>query len=129
MVCQHLIFQLINFFKCAWLFYGLNDFPAYGNQSGWSTKGYLACPICNKDTVSTCLRSKICYVDHCRFFHIGHPLRCSCLHNNKHELRSAPTECTGEEVLLQLQSVENVILEKSRRNEDKKRKRTPAELN
>ncbi|WMV25412.1 hypothetical protein MTR67_018797 [Solanum verrucosum] len=30
----------------------INDFPAYGNLSGWSTKGYMACPTCNKDTSS-----------------------------------------------------------------------------
>ena len=26
----------------------INDFPAYANLSGWSTKGKFACPICNK---------------------------------------------------------------------------------
>ncbi|KAM3238171.1 hypothetical protein P3L10_013201 [Capsicum annuum] len=30
----------------------INDFPAYGNLSGWSTKGYMACPTCNKDASS-----------------------------------------------------------------------------
>ncbi len=29
------------------LMWTINDFPAYGNMSGWPTKGYLACPICN----------------------------------------------------------------------------------
>ena len=111
------------------LLWTINDFPTYGNLSSWSTKGYLACPVYNKDTASTRLRSKICYADHRRFLHIGHPWRRSRLHNNKHELRSAPTECTGEEALLQLQSVENVILGKSRRNQDTKRKRTFAGLN
>ncbi|KAL3629961.1 hypothetical protein CASFOL_026273 [Castilleja foliolosa] len=30
----------------------INDFPAYGDLSGWSTKGYMACPACNKGTYS-----------------------------------------------------------------------------
>ncbi|KAH0651751.1 hypothetical protein KY284_031663 [Solanum tuberosum] len=29
----------------------INDFPAYANLSGWSTKGYMACPTCNKDSL------------------------------------------------------------------------------
>ncbi|XP_042982725.1 uncharacterized protein LOC122311983 [Carya illinoinensis] len=34
------------------LLWTINDFPAYGNLSGWSTKGKLACPTCNLDTES-----------------------------------------------------------------------------
>jgi hypothetical protein len=34
------------------LLWTINDFPAYANLSGWSTKGKLACSVCNKDTVS-----------------------------------------------------------------------------
>ncbi|KAH0724885.1 hypothetical protein KY284_000750 [Solanum tuberosum] len=30
----------------------INDFPTYANLSGWSTKGYMACPTCNKDALS-----------------------------------------------------------------------------
>ncbi|PHU03277.1 hypothetical protein BC332_28528 [Capsicum chinense] len=30
----------------------INDFSAYGNLSRWSTKGYMACPTCNKDASS-----------------------------------------------------------------------------
>ncbi|CAL5428865.1 unnamed protein product [Camellia sinensis] len=40
----------------------INDFPAYGNMSGWSTKGYLACPNCNNNALSQGLRSKIGYM-------------------------------------------------------------------
>ncbi|KAH9668232.1 hypothetical protein KPL70_021335 [Citrus sinensis] len=42
----------------------INDFPAYGNLSGWSTKGYKACPVCNVETSSRKLNSKICYMGH-----------------------------------------------------------------
>ena len=36
----------------------INDFPAYGNLSGWSTKGKFACPCCNKDTWSLSLLNR-----------------------------------------------------------------------
>jgi hypothetical protein len=34
----------------AMLFGTINDFPAYGNLSGYSIKGQLACPICEENT-------------------------------------------------------------------------------
>ena len=34
----------------AMIFCTINDFPAYGNLSGYSVKGHHACPICEKDT-------------------------------------------------------------------------------
>ena len=44
------------------LLWTINDFPAYGDLSGWSTKGYLACPVCNDDAPSRKLRNKIRYM-------------------------------------------------------------------
>ena len=35
-----------NFYLRAMLFCTINDFPAYGNLSGYSVKGYYACRIC-----------------------------------------------------------------------------------
>ncbi|KAL6219803.1 hypothetical protein ACLB2K_007562 [Fragaria x ananassa] len=32
------------------LLWTINDFPAYANLSGWSTKGEFACPPCNSET-------------------------------------------------------------------------------
>ncbi|XP_060181912.1 uncharacterized protein LOC132611513 isoform X1 [Lycium barbarum] len=46
-----------NFTLHASLLWTINDFPAYANLSGWSTKGKLACPCCNKGTVSTRLKN------------------------------------------------------------------------
>ncbi|XP_020203464.1 uncharacterized protein LOC109789016 [Cajanus cajan] len=34
----------------AMIFCTINDFPAYGNLSGYSVKGHHACPICEKQT-------------------------------------------------------------------------------
>ncbi|KAL6328778.1 hypothetical protein AAG906_003795 [Vitis piasezkii] len=53
----------------------INDFPAYDMLSGWSTKGYMACPVCNVDTSSQSLRSKICYMGHRRYMPTNHPWR------------------------------------------------------
>ncbi|XP_021718775.1 uncharacterized protein LOC110686459 [Chenopodium quinoa] len=38
------------------LIYTIDDFPAYGNLSGWPTKGKRACPYCNVDTCSIYLK-------------------------------------------------------------------------
>ena len=48
----------------------INDFSAYGNLSGWSTKGKFACPYCKEDTRSLSLPNgkKVCYMGSCRFF-------------------------------------------------------------
>ena len=39
-----------NFTLHAPLLWTINDFLAYANLSGWSTKGKFACPCCNKNT-------------------------------------------------------------------------------
>jgi Transposase family tnp2 len=38
------------------LLYIINDFSAYGNLSGFKTKGARACPICQEDTCSIWLK-------------------------------------------------------------------------
>lgn len=53
----------------------VNDFSAYGDLSGWSTKGYKACSVCNKDTKSKKLINKICYMGHRHYLHAGHSWR------------------------------------------------------
>ncbi|KAF7152217.1 hypothetical protein RHSIM_Rhsim01G0128800 [Rhododendron simsii] len=80
----------------------INDFPAYANLSGWSTKGYLACPICNKNASSQCLRSKIGYTGARRFLPENHIWRKCKLFNGKIETRSRPSELSGEEILKQI---------------------------
>ncbi|XP_071689614.1 uncharacterized protein [Rutidosis leptorrhynchoides] len=41
-----------NFNLRAIIFRTINDFPAYQNLSGYSTKGYKACPLCEDETSS-----------------------------------------------------------------------------
>ena len=42
----------------------ISDFSAYGDLSGWVTKGKLACPFCCDETSSVSLRSKAYYIGH-----------------------------------------------------------------
>ncbi|WMV09273.1 hypothetical protein MTR67_002658 [Solanum verrucosum] len=55
-----------NFKLHASLLWTINDFSAYGNLSGWSTKGKLACPCCKEDTSS--IRLTNCSLQFCREF-------------------------------------------------------------
>jgi len=61
----------------AMLFCTINDFPAYGNLSGYSVKGHHACPICEEDTSYIQLKHgrKIVYTRHQPFLKPHHPYR------------------------------------------------------
>ena len=61
----------------AMLFCTINDFPAYGNLSGYSVKGHKACPICEDGTCFFQLKNgrKTCYLGHRRFLRRDHPYR------------------------------------------------------
>jgi hypothetical protein len=112
------------------LLWTINDFPAYGNLSGWSTKGKLACPICNKDTVFRWLKSgkKMCYMGHRRFLPQRHIWRKKkALFDGTEEHSMAPNELSGDQLLQQLMNVTNVQFGKGETT--RKRKRTPNELN
>ncbi|KAL3639371.1 THO complex subunit 7 [Castilleja foliolosa] len=105
----------------------INDFPAYGDLSGWSTKRYMACPACNKGTYSVKLRNKICYMGHRRSLPKDHPWRKDRKHfNGKREDAEAPISLTGEDVLSQLEKLPTRIPGK---HSNKNRKRGEEELN
>ncbi|KAL5551697.1 hypothetical protein UlMin_001873 [Ulmus minor] len=95
----------------ATLLWTINDFPAYGNLSGYSVKGYKACPICGNDTCSERLkhRKKICYMGHRRFLPQAHQFRKQRKKFNRrpeHEKASQPL--TGVQIL---ESVSNLHVE------------------
>ena len=102
-------------------------FLHFGDLSGWSTKGYMACPICNDQTCSQLLRNKICYMGHRRYLPKDHSWRRSRKFNGKRENREAPKELSGSDVLKQLDKLGNLTLGKHPSN--RKRKRTPEERN
>ncbi|XP_074302614.1 uncharacterized protein LOC141634289 [Silene latifolia] len=85
----------------ATIMWTINDFPAYANLSGWSTKGYKACPYCMSDTNSMRLPncSKICFMDHRCFLPIDHTWRYSKTFNGKEETRASPSQLSGHEIL------------------------------
>ncbi|XP_028078125.1 uncharacterized protein LOC114279733 [Camellia sinensis] len=68
----------------------INDFPSYGTLSGWTTKGYLACPNCNMDASSQRLRSKIGYMGARWHLPENHIWRRSKLFNGQNVHRSKP---------------------------------------
>ena len=87
---------------CAALMWTVIDFLAYGDLSGWSTKGKYACPSCHKDTQSCYLKHsrKECFIDQQRFLDFNH---CYC-HDEKHfdnalEWRRAPKSLFGNNLL------------------------------
>nr|GLL16866.1 uncharacterized protein LOC109184453 [Ipomoea trifida] len=104
-----------NFKLHASLLWTINDFPAYGNLSGWSTKGKMACPCCNKDTCSMRLSncSKQCYMGHRRYLPSKHKWR-----NDKssfdgtRELRPPPKSLSGSDILAQVSDLEGITLTK-----------------
>ncbi|KAL0546419.1 hypothetical protein IC582_016327 [Cucumis melo] len=51
------------------LLWTINDFSAYGNLSGFSVKGYMACPICGDNTSAIRLKygKKMTYLGYQRF--------------------------------------------------------------
>ncbi|KAG8382296.1 hypothetical protein BUALT_Bualt05G0062100 [Buddleja alternifolia] len=96
--------------------------------NGWSTKGYLACPVCNQKTCSFWLKNgkKISYMGHRRFLKRHHKWRSlKSAFDGQKENRDKPVPLTGDDVLEQLSYVRPVSFGKT---QPKKRKRD-SELN
>jgi len=67
-----------NFLMRAALMWTINDFPAYGMLSGWSTHGKLTCPYCmeNNKAFTLANRGKASFFDcHRRFLPFNHRYR------------------------------------------------------
>ncbi|XP_042415329.1 uncharacterized protein LOC122004519 [Zingiber officinale] len=106
----------------------IHEFPAYGTVSGWSTKGYKACPVCLDETKSQRLRSKICYTCHRRFLNVQHPWRRNKNFNGKVEQEGPPRRLNGYEILAQLNALPQVTFSKDP-TLSKKRQRSLDEIN
>ncbi|GJR35140.1 retrovirus-related pol polyprotein from transposon 17.6 [Tanacetum coccineum] len=74
----------------AMVLWTINDFPAQSSLSGWSGRGYKACPTCNKDTSSVHVLSKTAYVDHKRFLKKPHKWRRSLEFNGQTDNTDPP---------------------------------------
>ena len=51
---------------CAAVLWCIHDYHALSTLSGHTTKGFFACLHCDKDPLSYSIRSKRCYIGHCR---------------------------------------------------------------
>ncbi|CAL2228558.1 unnamed protein product [Prunus armeniaca] len=81
----------------------VNDFPAYAMVSGWSTKGYMACPVCKEDVTSGWHAGKVCYLGHQRWLPWDHEWREKDKEfDGNTERRLRPREWSGDEILDQL---------------------------
>ncbi|RVW64870.1 hypothetical protein CK203_066167 [Vitis vinifera] len=88
----------------------INDFPAYGNLSGCTVKGYHACPICGEETNSLWLKhgNKNSYTDHRRFLSCNHPFRKQKkAFNGEQEFRLPPKELIGDEIFTKVDMIHN----------------------
>ncbi|GMI63804.1 hypothetical protein HRI_000049700 [Hibiscus trionum] len=90
-----------NFNLRAALLWTINDFPAYANLSGWSTKGRYACPCCAAQTCSKWLYNgkKFSYMGHRRWLDENHRFRYEKnLFDGTEEFRRAPEQTTRYDI-------------------------------
>ncbi|CAM8993530.1 unnamed protein product [Rhodiola kirilowii] len=88
----------------------INDFPAYGNLSGYSIKGYKACPVCGEGTHARHLSNcrKMVYMRHRRFLPRHHPYRRKkAAFNGETEHGMEPQPASGDEILQKIQNITN----------------------
>ena len=92
------------------LMWTINDFPAYGNLSGYSTKGKKACPVCGVQTCSQWLENgkKHAYMGHRRWLPEDHPFRTKASwFDGTEEHRTKPIELTGAQVFQVVKDIVN----------------------
>ena len=96
----------------AMLFCTINDFPTYGNLSGYSVKGHKACSICEEDIISQELkhgRKTVC-LRHRRFLRSDHPYRrLKQAFNGHQETTSPPTLLTNIEVYEKVNNIDHTF--------------------
>jgi hypothetical protein len=84
--------------------WSIQDFPAYGMFSGWSTHGRLCCPVCMGDTDAFHLKygGKFCFLDcHRRFLSHDHLFRSQrdVFHKDTIVTKGPPKRLTGQEIV------------------------------
>ncbi|XP_056685802.1 uncharacterized protein [Spinacia oleracea] len=87
----------------------INEFPAYAMLSGWSTRGYKACPTCAHNTNSYWFGGRMCYPGHRKWLPIDHPYRSQGnLFDGENEYGVAPVPASGIDILKELEKVKYV---------------------
>jgi len=90
----------------------INDFPAYGNLSGYSVKGHKAFPVCEEDTASQQLKHgrKTVYLRHQKFLRSHHSYRrLKKAFNGHQETSSLPTPLTSVEVYEKVSNIDHTF--------------------
>ncbi|XP_050909534.1 uncharacterized protein LOC127123352 [Lathyrus oleraceus] len=99
------------------LFCTINDFPTYGNLSGYNVKGHKVRPICEVDTYNYQLQNgkKIVYLWYRKFLRPNHPYRrLRKAFNVEWEFDIAPKPLTGNEVYGKQQYIKVVFGKKQK---------------
>ncbi|XP_021775521.1 uncharacterized protein LOC110739374 [Chenopodium quinoa] len=93
----------------AMLFCTIQDFPAYGNLSGYTVKGEITRPIGTEDYKGTWLKAsrKHDYSVHCQFLPPNHPYRRrKNVFYGKQEFKGQPKVILGEKVFDKVKNIE-----------------------
>ncbi|XP_020271957.1 uncharacterized protein LOC109847122 [Asparagus officinalis] len=112
-----------SFRLCAILLWTINDFPAYTNLSGWSTKGTYACPVCGPEFKGLYLQHsrKFCYWFNRRWLNIKHRYRTkkwSKFFDDTVEKRDAPRPLREDQIVHFLEMFPAVSFGKKRYSKD-----------
>ncbi|KAL5573309.1 hypothetical protein UlMin_022906 [Ulmus minor] len=91
------------------LLWTVNDFPARSSLSGWSGKGYRACPTCNEDTPSIRVIGKTAYFGHRHFLPTNHHRRSNLQFDGRTERKRPPRRFSTTDILEQLRRVKTGI--------------------
>jgi len=93
----------------------IHDYPALSTLSGRTTSGYFACLHCDQNPLSYAIRSKLCYIGHCRFLPKGHRLRRDNEFASIHDSSVKPASFTTQELLEELEKVRDVRVGEKRK--------------
>ncbi|XP_050280569.1 uncharacterized protein LOC126721563 [Quercus robur] len=112
------------------LMWTINDFPAYADLSGWSTKGELACPSYAVKTESRYLRNgrKFCYMGHRRWLDVDHDFRKDGMSfDGSIDTRLAPEPPVTSDIIVETEHLLGRCLGRKCQLAYKKRKRREAD--
>ncbi|XP_074358477.1 uncharacterized protein LOC141697823 [Apium graveolens] len=104
----------------------ISDFPGYAMLSGWGTKGYLGCPVCNYETSSMYLKysKKMCYMNHRKFLDPDHKWRFDKRRfNGQIEMGQPPAILSGTNIEDLLSNFQNQFGKKKKEPGQKKVKK------
>ncbi|XP_012841495.1 PREDICTED: uncharacterized protein LOC105961778 [Erythranthe guttata] len=107
-------FRKQNFLMRAALMWTINDFPAYGMLSGWSTHGVLSCPVCMENNKSFYLkegRKPTFFYCHRQFLPMNHSFRKDkkSFRKGSVEKAMAPARLSSEDVWGKVRNLPKIV--------------------